>query len=100
MLGEHSRQSAALDRAISGLPVEREYFSERHSSILLNFTIEFYKGYAHLQGQFGTQRGLPGSAEPDQTDALPAQLFPGTEVPHQPEDHVFKAMIGKTFEES
>jgi len=56
MLGEHSRQCAALDRAISGLPVERKYFSERHSCILLDFTIQFDKRYPHLHGQFGAQR--------------------------------------------
>src|ERR1700682_2512139 len=100
MLCEHSRQGAPLDCSITGLPVKREYFSERHSRILLDLTVQFNEGNLYLNRQFGSQSGLAGSAKPNQRDALPAQLFSRTEVPHQPEHHIFEAMIGEAFEES
>jgi hypothetical protein len=55
---------------------------------------------AHLQRQSRPQRGLAGSAQPDECDAPPADLFSWTEIAHQAEDHVFKAVIGEAFEES
>src|SRR5467141_761249 len=72
MLSEHSRQGAPLDRAIAGLPVKREYFSEGHSRILLDLTIQLNEGDLRLKRQFGSQRGLAGSAQPNQGDTLPA----------------------------
>src|SRR5882762_4153060 len=100
MLSEHSCQGAPLDSSIAGLPVKREYFSEGHSCILLDLTIQLNEGDPRLKRQFGSQRRLAGSAKPNQRDALPAQLFSRTEVPHQAEYHIFEAMIGEAFEES
>src|SRR5260370_24255892 len=93
MVSEPSRQGAPLDRSIAGLPVKREYFSEGHSRIFLDLTIQLNEGDPSLRRQFGSQRGLAGSAQPNQRDALPAQLFSWTEVPHQPEHHILQAMI-------
>src|SRR5712664_983265 len=100
ILSEHSCQRAPLDCSIAGLPVEREYFSEGHSRILLDLTIQLDEGDAHLQRQLASQRGLASSAQPDQRDALPAHLFSRTEVARQPEYHILEAVIGETFEES
>src|SRR5882762_9246847 len=100
MLSEHSCQGAPLDRAIAGLPVKREYFSEGHSRIFLDLTIQLNEGDLRLKRQFGSQRGLAGSAESNRRNALPAQIFSWTEGPHQAEHHIFEAMIGEAFEES
>ena len=97
---QHSFQRALFDRPITGLPVKRKDFRERHSRILLNFAIHLDEGHLALAGQLGPQRCLTGSAQPNQRDAHSSHLFFGAEVTHQPEHHIFQAMIWETLEES
>src|SRR5207249_193619 len=52
VLTEHFRQGALLDCSIPGLSIERKYFSERHSRLLLDFAIQLDERDAQFQRQF------------------------------------------------
>ena len=65
MLTEDLRESAPLDRPITGLSIEGEYLPERHSRVLLDLSIHLDEGDAQFKRQFRSQGRLAGSAQPN-----------------------------------
>ena len=65
---DHPLEAAALDAAITGLPVEHEQFRQADRCLALDFAIEFDERPVQLARQRVPQRRLAGTAQPDQRD--------------------------------
>ncbi len=93
-------EGALLNRAITGLTVERKNLGERHTGIFFNFLVELDERHVAFRSQPGAERGFSGASETDERDASEALILFGAEVAHQASGGFFQAMGGKAFDET
>jgi hypothetical protein len=99
-LMQNAFERATLNRAITGLAVQGENLSERHSRIFFDFVIELDEGEVAVIRKLASERGLAGATQADQSDARQTRVLFRAEIAHQPSGRFFETMAGQSLEET
>ena len=97
---ENALESALLNGAIAGLPIEGKNFGKGHAGIFFDFVVQFDEGGVAFVGEFGTERGFARATQADESDAAEAQIVFRAEVAHQASGGLFETMAGEALDEA